>query len=44
VPATDVLRPCHVIPRFTRQHVVDDAEQFYLNKYIDLELFERLVL
>ncbi|KIK32748.1 hypothetical protein CY34DRAFT_27161 [Suillus luteus UH-Slu-Lm8-n1] len=42
VPATEVIRPCHVIPRFTRQHVVDDAEQFYLNKYIDLDLFERL--
>ncbi|KIK44335.1 hypothetical protein CY34DRAFT_23094 [Suillus luteus UH-Slu-Lm8-n1] len=45
VPATEVIHPCHVIPRFTRQHhVVDDAEQFYLNKYIDLDLFERLVL
>ncbi|KAG1789923.1 uncharacterized protein HD556DRAFT_1446500 [Suillus plorans] len=43
VPATEVIRVCHVIPRFSRQHVVDE-EQFYLNKYIDLDLFERLVL
>ena len=44
MPATDVICPCHIIPHFTQQHVVDDAEQFYLNKYIDLDLFERLVL
>ncbi|KAG1797668.1 hypothetical protein EV424DRAFT_1475057 [Suillus variegatus] len=42
LPADLLLRPCHLIPRFSREGVIDKPEQFYLNKYIDLELFERL--
>ncbi|KAG1791057.1 uncharacterized protein HD556DRAFT_1241160, partial [Suillus plorans] len=42
LPADLLLRPCHLIPCFSREGVVDEPKQFYLNKYIDLELFERL--
>ncbi|KAG1792002.1 uncharacterized protein HD556DRAFT_1432737 [Suillus plorans] len=36
LPVNQVLRPCHLVPRFSR----DGSEEFYLNRYIDLELFE----
>ncbi|KAG1858327.1 hypothetical protein C8R48DRAFT_748782 [Suillus tomentosus] len=42
LPADLLLHPCYLIPRFSREGVADEPEQFYLNKYIDLELFERL--
>jgi hypothetical protein len=42
LPADVLLRPCHLIPCFAREGVVDEVEHFYLNRYIDLELFERL--
>lgn len=42
LPADLLLHPCHLIPRFSRDAVVNEPEQFYPNKYIDLELFERL--
>ncbi|KAG1819371.1 hypothetical protein EV424DRAFT_1539845 [Suillus variegatus] len=34
-----VLHPVHLAPQFSREA----AEEFYLNRYIDLELFERLM-
>ncbi|KAG1845206.1 hypothetical protein F4604DRAFT_1595729, partial [Suillus subluteus] len=40
VPVHQVLRPCHLIPRVGRESEVQG--EFYLNRYIDLELFERL--
>ncbi|KAG1858503.1 hypothetical protein F4604DRAFT_1589396, partial [Suillus subluteus] len=40
VPVYQVLRPCHLIPRVGRESEVQG--EFYLNRYIDLELFERL--
>ncbi|KAG1763526.1 hypothetical protein EDD22DRAFT_979343 [Suillus occidentalis] len=40
VPVHQVLRPCHLIPRVGRES--DVREDFYLNRYIDLELFDRL--
>ncbi|KAG1766094.1 hypothetical protein EDD22DRAFT_978596 [Suillus occidentalis] len=42
LPADVLLRPCHLIPCFTHKGVVNEVEHFYLNQYIDLELFERL--
>ena len=42
LPANLLLRPCHLIPCFSRQRVRDDVDEFYLNRYIDLDLFERL--
>ncbi|KAG1821369.1 hypothetical protein EV424DRAFT_1472331 [Suillus variegatus] len=38
LPVNRVLHPCHLVPRFSR----DGPEEFYLNRYIDLELFEHL--
>ncbi|KAG1760002.1 hypothetical protein EDD22DRAFT_1044069 [Suillus occidentalis] len=38
LPVDRVLRPVHLAPRISREA----AEEFYLNRYIDLELFERL--
>ncbi|KAG0692373.1 hypothetical protein DFH29DRAFT_985800 [Suillus ampliporus] len=35
-----VLHPCHLIPRVGRESGM--REDFYLNRYIDLELFDRL--
>ncbi|KAG1778110.1 hypothetical protein EV702DRAFT_1179094 [Suillus placidus] len=40
VPVHQVLRPCHLIPRVGRELGV--REEFYLNRYIDLELFKCL--
>ncbi|KAG1764390.1 hypothetical protein EV702DRAFT_1154115 [Suillus placidus] len=38
LPVDRLLRPVHLTPRFSR----DGSEEFYPNRYIDLELFERL--
>ncbi|KAG1897498.1 uncharacterized protein F5891DRAFT_957106, partial [Suillus fuscotomentosus] len=40
VPVHQVLRLCHLIPQVGRES--DMREEFYLNRYINLELFERL--
>ncbi|KAG1889905.1 hypothetical protein F4604DRAFT_1568219, partial [Suillus subluteus] len=42
MPVTHVLQPCHLVLHFGREQAVDKAEKFYLNKYIDLDLFERM--
>ncbi|KAG2151133.1 uncharacterized protein EDB93DRAFT_1240176 [Suillus bovinus] len=39
VPVDRVLRPVHLTPWISREA----AEEFYLNRYIDLELFEHLL-
>ncbi|KAG1823783.1 uncharacterized protein BJ212DRAFT_1261817, partial [Suillus subaureus] len=40
LPADILLWPCHLILCFSCEGIVDEVEQFYLNQYIDLELFE----
>ncbi|KAH7904150.1 hypothetical protein BJ138DRAFT_1019522 [Hygrophoropsis aurantiaca] len=51
VPVDRILRPCHLIPRFgagaaqpglTAYNALDTVDEFYLNRYIDFEFFERL--
>jgi len=39
LPVDRVLRPVHLTPRFGSR---EGSEEFYLNRYIDLELFECL--
>lgn len=49
VPVTDFVLPCHLVPRFPsgainplwiRGQAMSSADSFYLNRYIDLRVFD----
>jgi hypothetical protein len=45
VPVDRILRPCHIVPQWGGQVAgrdVGDVDKFVLNRYIDLDLFDRL--
>ncbi|KAG1799690.1 uncharacterized protein HD556DRAFT_1430484 [Suillus plorans] len=50
LPVNRILRPCQLVPRLGKWEVEsklekfpnNGSEEFYLNRYIDLDLFERL--
>ncbi|KAF9235433.1 hypothetical protein BU15DRAFT_89590 [Melanogaster broomeanus] len=45
IPVDRILRPCHIIPQWGGQVAnrdVTDVDKFLLNRYIDLDLFNRL--
>lgn len=50
VPVTDIIQPCHLVPKFPsgpleprwlRGDSMDAADSFFLNRYINLRTFEQ---